>query len=154
MSELPGEVGAIGPVDLVVVKFPGNNFRGEIAPALLDLVQDGTIRVLDALFVYRDADGSVGSLEVGDLGPDMAPAFVEVRGRVGAGVLDTEDATDVAEDLAVNSSALLLVFENTWAARLVAAMRRADGEVVDMARIPAAAVESALQQAAERPIEA
>jgi hypothetical protein len=67
-------------------------------------------------------------------------------------MLDTEDVTDVAKDLEANSSALLLVFENTWAARLVGAMRRADGEVVDMARIPAAAVESALQQAGERAV--
>lgn len=145
------ELGDVGPVDLVVVKFPGNKFRGEIAPALMDLVRDGTIRVLDALFVYREADGSVGSLEIEDLGPDMRPAFVQVRGRAGAGMLDTEDVADVSEDLPVNTSALLLVFENTWAARLVGAMRRADGEVVDMARIPAAAVESALQ-AGERPV--
>jgi uncharacterized membrane protein len=149
---MSGELGDVGPVDLVVVKFPGNNFRGEVAPALLDLVRDGTIRVLDALFVYRDADGSVGSLEIGDLGPDMRPAFVEIHGRAGAGMLDTEDVADVAKDLEANSSALLLVFENTWAARLVGAMRRADGEVVDMARIPAAAVESALQQADQRAV--
>jgi hypothetical protein len=134
----------VGPVDLVVIRFRGNRFTGEIAPALLDLVQAGTVRVLDALFVYRDPDNQVGSLEIGDLGPDMQPAFVSVDGRDGLGLLDAEDVVDVARDLQPNTSALLLVFENTWAARFAGACRRAGGELVDATRIPSQAVIDAL----------
>jgi hypothetical protein len=141
MSDVATEV---GPVDLAVIKFVGNRFTGEVTPALLDLVRSGTVRILDALFVYRDQNNAVGSLEIGDLGPDMKPAFVEVRGRVGTGLLDSEDATDVAESLEPNTSALLLVFENSWAARFAGACRRAGGELVDIARIPSQAVGDSL----------
>src|SRR5262245_22641164 len=129
----------VGPVDLAVIKFTGNRFTGEVAPALLDLVRSDTVRVLDALFVYRDRDGQVGSLEIGDLGPDMQPAFVEVRGRTGAEILDPDDVTDVGATLEPNTSALLLVFENTWAARFAGACRRAGGELADIARVPSQA---------------
>jgi hypothetical protein len=130
----------VGPIDLAVIKFTGNKFTGEVAPALLDLVQAGTVRVFDALFVYRDAEGRVGSLEIGDLGPEMLPAFVEIDGGMGAGLLDPEDVATVGADLAPNTSALLLVFENTWAARFAGSCRRAGGELVDIARIPSQAV--------------
>jgi hypothetical protein len=134
----------VGPVDLAIIKFTGNRFTGEVAPALLDLVGSGTVRVLDALFVYRNPDGSVGSLEIGDLGPQIQPAFVEVDGSTGTGLLDAEDVTDVGRDLEPNTSALLLVFENTWAAWFASACRRAHGELVDIARIPSQAVADAL----------
>jgi hypothetical protein len=134
----------VGPVDLAVIKFTGNRFTGEVAPALLDLVQAGTVRVFDALFVYRDPDGRVGSLEIGALGPDMQPAFVRVDGHTGAGLLDAEDIAEVGQSLQNNTSALLLVFENTWAARFAGACRRAGGELVDIARIPSQAVADAL----------
>jgi hypothetical protein len=134
----------VGPVDLAVIEFTGNRFTGEVTPALLDLVRSGTIRVLDALFVYRDSDNQVGSLEIGDLGPDMQPAFVEVAGHAGTGLLDAEDVTDVGGRLEPNTSVLLLVFENTWAARFAGACRRAGGELVDMARIPSQAVADSL----------
>jgi hypothetical protein len=144
----------VGPVDLAVIRFKGNNFTGEVTPALLDLVRAGTVRVLDALFVYRDPEGRVGSLEIGDLGPDMRPAFVEIDGRPGAGLLDADDVGDIGEGLVANTSALLLVFENTWAARFAAASRRAGGELVDIARIPSQAVADALAAplGAERPL--
>ena len=134
----------VGPVDLAVIKFTGNKFTGEVTPALLDLVRAGTVRVLDALFVYRDPEGNIGSLEIGDLGPDMQPAFVEVNGRTGAGLLDPEDVDEVGRGLVPNTSALLLVFENTWAARFAGACRRANGALVDIARIPSQAVADAL----------
>ncbi|HEX5511304.1 MAG TPA: DUF6325 family protein [Actinomycetales bacterium] len=136
----------VGPVDVVVIKFTGNRFTGEVAPALFDLVKAGTVRLLDALFVYRDADGSVGSLEIGDLGPDMRPAFVQFDGRAGAGLMDSEDVQDVGADLAPNTSALLIVFENTWTARFAGACRRAGGELVDIARIPSEAVAATLSR--------
>ncbi len=141
MSDVATEV---GPIDIAVIKFVGNKFTGEVTPALLDLVRSGTVRILDALFVYRDQDDAVGSLEINDLGPDLKPAFVEVRRRTGTGLLDSEDVTDVGQSLERNTSALLLVFENSWAARFAAACRRAGGELVDIARIPSQAVADTL----------
>jgi uncharacterized membrane protein len=137
-------VADVGPVDIVIIRFEGNRFTGEIAPALLALVESGTIRLLDATFVYREEDGTVGSVEIRDLGPDLRPAFVEFDGRAGAGILDAEDVAEVGDGLEPNSSALLLVFENTWAARFAGAARRAGGTLVDIARIPSEAVAETL----------
>ena len=138
----------VGPVDLLIVEFPGNQFKGEIAPALRDLVTDGTVRVLDLLFVYKDADGEVGSVELAGLGPDLEPAFADLDGQLGGGLLDAEDVAQVGANLKPNSSAALIVWENTWAARFVTAMRHAGAKVVDQARIPAEAVAAAVDAAA------
>ena len=138
----------VGPVDLLIVEFPGNQFKGEIAPALRDLVTDGTVRVLDLLFVYKDADGEVGSVELAGLGPDLQPAFADLDGQLGGGLLDAEDVAQVGANLQPDSSAALIVWENTWAARFVTAMERAGARVVDQARIPAEAVKAALESAA------
>ena len=99
----------VGPVDLLIVEFPGNQFKGEIAPALRDLVTDGTVRVLDLLFVYKDADGEVGSVELAGLGPDLEPAFADLDGQLGGGLLDAEDVAQVGANLQPNSSAALIV---------------------------------------------
>ena len=138
----------IGPVDLLVVEFPGNQFKGEIAPALRDLATDGTVRVLDLLFVYKDADGEVGSVELAGLGPDLQPAFADLDGQLGGGLLDAEDVAQVGANLQPDSSAALVVWENTWAGRFVSAMERAGARVVDQARIPAEAVKAALESSA------
>jgi uncharacterized membrane protein len=137
-----------GPVDLLVVEFPGNQFKGEIAPALRDLVTEGTVRVLDLLFVYKDADGEVGSVELAGLGPDLQPAFADLDGQLGGGLLDAEDVAQVGANLQPNSSAALIVWENTWAGRFVTAMENAGARVVDQARIPAEAVRATLESAA------
>jgi uncharacterized membrane protein len=136
----------VGPVDIVMIGFDGNEFHGEIAPALLDLIQAGIIRLLDGVFVYKDADGAVGSLEIADMGPDMQPAFVDVDGKLGYGLLDEEDVETVGKDLAPNTSTLMLVFENSWAARIATAVREANGQVLEYARIPAEAVALAMKQ--------
>jgi hypothetical protein len=133
----------IGPVDVYIVGFPGNKFSGEIVPAIMDLVQAGTIRVLDVLFVMKDADGVVASLSIEDLDPDLGPAFLELEVS-DRGVLNEEDAEEISEDLAPNSSALLIAYENTWMAPLVSAMMNADAVVIDQIRIPADVVMAAL----------
>lgn len=138
---------AVGPCDLLIVKFPGNKFRGEIAPALMRLAESGTIRIIDVLFAIKDEDGAVTVVELDDIDGDGVPdiaAVAEVDGAIGPD--DVEDATAVLEP---NSSALLLLFENTWAAEVTQAMRDADGELLDFIRIPAAVVEQALLAAAE-----
>ena len=138
----------VGPVDLLVGGVPGNQFKGEIAPALRDLVTEGTVRVLDLLFIYKDAEGEVGSVELAGLGPDLQPAFADLDGQLGGGLLDAEDVAQVGANLQPNSSAALIVWENTWAGRFVTAMERAGARVVDQARIPAEAVKASLESAA------
>ncbi len=133
----------LGPVDVYVIGFPGIKFTGQIVPAIMDLVQAGTIRVLDVLFVLKDADGVVTSLSIEDLDPDLGPAFVEIEVS-DHGVLNVEDAEEISEDLAPNSSALLIAYENTWMEPLVAAFASADAVVIDQIRIPADVVAAAL----------
>jgi hypothetical protein len=133
----------LGPVDVYVIGFPGNKFTGQIVPAIMDLVQAGTIRVLDVLFVLKDADGVVTSLSIEDLDPDLGPAFVEIEVS-DHGVLNEEDAEEISEDLEPNSSALLIAYENTWMEPLVAAFASADAVVIDQIRIPADVVAAAI----------
>ena len=123
-----------GPVDLVLLRFPGNHFTGEIAPALADLVSSGTVRILDLVFVTKDADGNVAAVELDHLG-DAGAAFDDVDGDV-SGLLTDEDVDAAGEEMEANSSAALLLFENTWAARFVTALRAADAEVIAFERIP------------------
>ncbi len=136
----------IGPVDVYVIGFPGNKFSGQIVPAIMDQVRAGTVRVLDVLFVLKDADGVVTSLAIEDLDPDLGPAFLELEVS-DHGVLSHDDAEELSEDLAPNSSALLIAYENTWMAPLVAAFAAADAVVIDQIRIPAEVVAAALLEA-------
>jgi uncharacterized membrane protein len=131
-----------GPVDLVLLGFPGNQFTGEIAPALRDLVSSGTVRILDLVFITKDADGNVAGVELSDLG-EAAAAFDGVDGEINE-LLTDEDIEAAGEELDPDSSAALLMFENTWAGRLAAAIREANGEVVAYERIPRDALEEFL----------
>jgi len=133
----------VGPVDVVIIGFPGNKFTGAIAPALMELVDSGTIRVLDLLFVSKDANGVVTTIDAKDLDPQAGPAYLSVTVHA-EGALGAEDAEEVADDLEPNSSALLVAFENAWAERFVDACRAADAVVIDTIRIPADVVELAL----------
>ena len=130
-----------GPIDLVLLRFPGNEFNGAIAPALRDVVDKGIIRVVDILFVFKDVDGTVGSLEVGALSADLDQAFIDVNGELGGGLLDAEDVADVAADLEPNSSIAVLAVENVWAVPFIEAVRASGGELVDQARVPAQVVD-------------
>jgi uncharacterized membrane protein len=123
-----------GPVDLVLLRFPGNHFTGEVAPALADLVSSGTVRILDLVFITKDADGNVASVELDQLG-DAGAAFDDIDGDV-SGLLTDEDIDTAGEEMEANSSAALLLFENTWAARFTNALRAADAEVITFERIP------------------
>jgi hypothetical protein len=130
-----------GPVDVVMLRFPGNQFNGGIAPALLDPVERGLIKVLDLLFVYKDADGTVGSVELAGLGAELAPSFADIDGQFGGGLLDAEDVEDVGAQLEPNSSMAVLAIENLWAVPFIEAVRASGGELVDQARVPSEVVE-------------
>ncbi|HET6835031.1 MAG TPA: DUF6325 family protein [Acidimicrobiales bacterium] len=130
------------PVDLVLLGFPGNQFTGDIAPALRDLVSSGTVRILDLVFITKDADGNVAGVELSDLG-EAGAAFEDVDGEINE-LLTDEDIEAAGEELAPSSSAALLMFENTWAGRLATAIREANGEVVAYERIPRDALQEFL----------
>ena len=132
----------VGPVDVYIIGFPGNKFSGKIAPAIIDLVEAGTIRVLDLLFVMKDADGTITTIAAEDLDAEGA-GFLEID-VTEPGSLNEEDAEEVGDDLPANSSALLLAFENTWAAKVTSALREADAVLIDSIRLPAEVVEQAI----------
>ena len=131
----------IGPVEYMVVGFPGNQFNGEIAPALANLIESGTIRLLDLVFITKDAEGDVVVIEVDEHG-DLA-AFAELDGEIG-GFIGDEDIEHAAESLEPNSSAALLIWEDTWATEFAQALRDSGGVVIEGARVPHDLVEDAL----------
>lgn len=130
---------AYGPVDIVVIGFPGNHFTGGIAPAIRDLVASGTIRILDLLFIMTNDEGTVTSIRIEDLDSSLDPGLVDIEIAM-PGSLDQDDADELLEDLPRNSSALLVAFENVWAARFVGEIAKANAVVIDHIRIPADAV--------------
>ena len=132
----------IGPVEYIVLAFPGNRFKGEIVPALAELVDNETIRIIDLAFVKKDADGSITTLELDDMAEDEAGGIGE-HGDVGD-LLSEDDLVRAAESLEPNNSAAVLVWENTWAARFAQAVRNADGIVLEHERIPYDVVMAAL----------
>lgn len=133
----------IGPVELLMVKFPGNQFKGEIVPALTELVEGGTIRVIDILFVNKDSDGLVEMVEINDLDDDDFTRFDPVVEDV-TGLLSEEDIQLLSVSLEPNSSAAMMLFENTWATRFRDAVLDAKGELVLNERIPHAVIEEML----------
>ena len=133
---------AVGPVDVYIIGFPGNKFSGRIAPAIMELVENGTIRVLDLLFVMKDADGAVTTIEAADM-DEEGTAYLSID-VAQPGALGPEDAEEVSEDLPANSSAMLIAFENLWALKVVDALQAADAVMIDSIRIPVEVVEAAL----------
>jgi Family of unknown function (DUF6325) len=133
---------SIAPVEYVVIAFPGNQFTGGIAPAIADLVESGTVRIIDLLFILKDEDGNVTSFEYDDL-PEILDAFADIDGEAD-GFLSDDDILAAAEDLELNSSALLMVWEDLWAARLKDEILAAGGQLVAGSRIPHEVVEELL----------
>ncbi len=130
----------LGPIEMLVVKFPGNQFTGEIMPALMELVDKGIVRVIDLLLVKKDEQGRVALFELSDLEPDVFGIFSPIVSDV-TPLLNEDDAFGLATSLENNSSAGLLLFENVWATRFADAISAAKGEVLLNERIPRVVVE-------------
>ncbi len=139
---------SIGPVEYMIVAFPGNQFKGEIVPALAELVDKGTIRIIDLAFVMKDADGAVITAEMGDLDSDVFKAFDALTPET-LGLLNEEDLAVAGEELEPNSSAALLVWEDVWATKLRDAILNAGGELLDLERLPYEVVQAAVEFAKE-----
>jgi Family of unknown function (DUF6325) len=143
----------IGPVEYMVVAFPGNKFKGEIAPALRELVESGTIRIIDLAFVHKDENGDVVAVELEDEGSDIFQAFQAVT-MDRDGLVNDDDLMDIGAALDVNSSAAILVWEDLWATRFADAVAGAGGVLVDIQRVPRDVVRAAIDYAQGAAVEA
>jgi uncharacterized membrane protein len=126
---------ALGPVELLVVSFPGSEFNGDVAPALAELVETGLIRVIDLVFVAKSTDGEVVGLELSELDESVASAF-QPHVDEPSGLVSDEDIEDLGADLAAGSSAAILLVEHLWATRFRDAVVGSGGELVAALRIP------------------
>ncbi|KUJ64044.1 hypothetical protein ACZ90_62985 [Streptomyces albus subsp. albus] len=136
----------MGPIDYLVVEFPGSHMTGEGLPLLVDLVDRGIIRILDLMFVKKEPDGSVTGLEIADLAKGGRPELAVFEGA-SSGLLGKDDLEEAASVLSPGDSAGVLVYENLWAAPFAAALRRGGAQLVAGGRIPIQALVAALDAA-------
>jgi hypothetical protein len=136
----------LGPIDIVVIAYPPDApMTGEAAPLLVDLVERGIIRVLDVLFVTKNEDGTFSGFDARDLTDKGVGDFAVFEGA-SSGLLGDDDAAKVAEEIEPGSGAVMIVYENRWAAPFIAAVRRNGGEAVAFERIPVQALIDALDE--------
>ena len=141
------ELDEMGPIDFILVEWPGKQPTGEAAPYLVDLVERGIIRVLDLAFITKAEDGSVAGMDIKDVGEQVEE--MKVFEGASSGVLGDEDIEKAAAALEPGTSAALLVYENRWAGPFASAVRRSGGQLVASGRIPVQAVLAALDAAEE-----
>lgn len=135
---------AMGPISYLVVEFPGNKMTGDGFASLLDLVDQGVIRILDLRFVTRASDGSVRALELQDIDRD-GQFDLAVFAGASSGLMGEDDLADAASVIEPGSSAGILIFENRWATTFVQALRRGDAELVAAGYIPQGDLVAALE---------
>ena len=135
----------MGPIDYIVVEWPGEQPTGEAAPLLVDLVDRGLIRILDLAFIAKGDDGSVAGVEISDLGSQVEE--LKVFEGASSGLLGDDDVAAAGEALEPGTSAALLVYENVWAAPFATAVRKSGGQLVASGRIPVQAIVAALDAA-------
>ncbi len=147
-KKVPPKAGKImGPVDYLVVKFPGNKFRGEIAPELVRLERNGIIRIIDLVFVLKDTKGNVVITEAKDMGDKTGDAFSAFAKVItDAEWFSVDDIEAVAADLPLNSSAAILLFENTWAIQFKQGLINAGAELYTQGRIPSEVIRAVEQK--------
>ena len=142
------ELEQMGPVDCVVIEFPDGQPKGEAAPLLLDLVDRGIIRVLDLVFITKDADGTVSGLEISNLDGEGGGELAVFAGA-SSGILGDEDRREAGNAIEPGTAAAVLLYENRWAAPFARAVRKAGGQLVAFERIPVQALLAALDAAEE-----
>ena len=132
-----------GPIDYIVVEFPGNRMTGEGLPLLVELHETGIIRILDLVFVTRDLDGSVTALEISDFDGDGQLDLAVFEGA-SSGLIGPDDIDEASSVIEPGNSAGILVYENVWAAPFATALRRGGAQLVASGRIPVQAILAAL----------
>jgi hypothetical protein len=141
------ELEEMGPIDFLLIEWPGRQPTGEAVPLLVDLVDRGLIRILDLAFIAKAEDGSVAGLEIADLGQEVEE--LKVFAGASSGLLSEDDTAEAAAALDPGTSAALMVFENRWAAPFASALRRSGAQLVASGRIPVQAVLAALEATEE-----
>ena len=131
----------IGPVDVAVIAFEGDDINGAVAPALTDLQATGTVQVIDLAFVRKDANGTISIIELVDERVDHA--FDRVM-EAQFDLLSEADLTDIASGLEPSTAAMVIVWENSWAARFASAIAECQGRFAMLERIPRENVQRAL----------
>ena len=134
----------MGPVDYILVEWTGRQPNGEALPHLLELVESGTIRILDIAFITKDEEGNVAGMEIEDLGG--AVEEVKIFEGASSGIISDDDTVEAAQALEPGTSAALLIYENSWAAPFASAVRRSGGQLVASGRIPVQAIIAALDE--------
>jgi len=134
----------LGPVEYVMIEFPSTTAIGNIGPALQELVSSGIVRIIDLMFIKKDAEGHTQALEVDQLDSVSAHRYEELDAEVDD-LVNMEDIEIAAAELSPDSIAAVLVWEDAWAKRFAEAMRAAGGRVVENERIPSAVVEAAMK---------
>jgi hypothetical protein len=133
-----------GPIDYLVIEFPGNRMTGEGLPLLIDLVDRGIIRILDLVFVRRELDGSIAAVELKDFDNDGELDLAVFEGA-SSGLVGSDDLDEMTSVIEPGSSAGLLIYENVWAAPLAVALRRGGAQLVASGRIPTQAILASLE---------
>lgn len=146
LGQTSDDLDEMGPIDYIVVEFPGSKMTGEGFPILLDLVDRGIVRILDLVFVTKNLDGSVQGIAIADLDGDGALDLAAFEGA-SSGLLGEDDIEEAGTVLEPGSSAGILVYENVWAGPFAAAVRRGGGQLVASGRIPIQAMLAALEAA-------
>ena len=124
-----------GPIDFVALEFKGNQFKGEILPAILDLVNRDIVRVIDMIVVQKDAKGKVTHREMQEHDKNVLAIFDPLKAEI-SGMIQVEDIEMIGEKLEANSTAAVILFENLWAIKFVEAVENANGRAVMHVRIP------------------
>ncbi|MCY0950495.1 DUF6325 family protein [Streptomyces sp. H27-S2] len=139
------DIEEMGPVDYLVVEFPGNRMTGEAFPLLIDLVDKGLIRILDLRFVRKDTDGAVTALEITGLDDHEGAVELAVFDGASSELLDQDDLDEAGNALQPGNAAAILVYENRWAAPFAAALRRSGAQMVAGGRIPVQALLASIE---------
>ena len=135
------EIDEMGPIDYIVLEWPGRQPNGEVAPLIVELADRGVIRILDVAFMVKDADGNAAGVSLEDFGVDDFNHFEGAS----SGLLGDDDLQEAAAALEPGTSAAVLVWENRWAAPVATALRRSGGQLVASGRIPVQAILAQLE---------
>jgi hypothetical protein len=139
---------ALGPIEIIVIGFPGNDFNGQILPELERLIENDTISIIDGVFLMKDADGEVEFVEFDEIGAnDDADRLAGLVDQLDALISD-EDVAEFAAGLEPNSSAAVLAFEHTWVKPFRDAIVASGGVLAANFRVPGLVIEELLDELA------
>jgi len=133
-----------GPVDFLALEFTNDQLKGEIMPALMELVENKVVRVIDLVVIQKDQDGMHEALEVQQLKPEVIAIFDPLMVEI-SGIIQVEDIDAIAEQMENDTTAALLLFENLWAVKFKEAVLRANGRLIAQERIPYQVVDEAME---------